>query len=230
MFLDAVKKMAVQDWWLLVILGLWSLAAVTIILERLHYLWDILPRSEEFKNKVVGAIERGERQAAAALCEASTVPLAAVFARGFEVHRRQPENVPEAVSLRRTAVVQQLKRYLWALGTVSSSAPFVGLFGTVVGIMEAFDSMARAGTGGFKIVSAGISSALIATALGLGIAIIAVVAYNYFVARINDVGLAYKVYAEEFTLALCGPGTTSAAHPHPHAQPEHPREAADKGA
>ncbi len=216
MFLEALKKMAVQDWWLLVILGLWSLAALTIVLERIHYLWDILPRSEEFKLKVVSALERGERQTAQALCETSGVPLAEVFARGFEVAKRQPAAVPEAVALRRTAVVQTLRRYLWALGTISASAPFVGLFGTVVGIMDAFASMGRSGTGGFKVVSAGISSALIATALGLGIAILAVVMYNYFTARIAEVALAYKVFSEEFTLALVGPGAPDApAEPKP---------------
>ena len=66
----------------------------------------------------------------------------------------------------RSATVLSLKRYLWALGTVGSSAPFVGLFGTVVGILKAFQSMSVAGTGGFKVVSQGIAAALVATAAG----------------------------------------------------------------
>ena len=185
MFLEALKKMAVQDWWLLVILGLWSLAALTIVLERLHFLWDILARSEEFKLKVVAALERGERQTAQALCEASNVPLAVVFARGFEVARRQPAAVPEAVALRRTAVVQTLRRYLWALGTISASAPFVGLFGTVVGIINAFRAMAQSGSGGLGSVSAGIAEALVTTAFGLLVAIPAVWIYNYFQTKID---------------------------------------------
>ena len=85
----------------------------------------------------------------------------------------------------RNATVLSLKRYLWALGTVGSSAPFVGLFGTVVGILKAFQSMSVAGTGGFKVVSQGIAAALVATAAGLLVAIYAVIAYNYFVARIG---------------------------------------------
>jgi biopolymer transport protein ExbB len=204
MFLEALKKMAVHDAWLLAILGLWSVTGVTVILERLHFLWDLLPRSQDFKNRVLAAIERGEHQAAAALCEASQSPLAEVFRRGFEVHKREPGNVAEAVALRRTAVVQDLKRYLWLLGTVGSSAPFVGLFGTIVGIMDAFYSMSIAGSGGFKVVSLGISSALIATAIGLAVAIFALIMYNYFTARINAVALTYKVFSEEFGLALAG--------------------------
>src|SRR5262245_53678267 len=160
MFLEAIKRTATSDWWLLVLLGLWSIAGVTVILERVYALWNLQERSEEFKNRILASIERGELAAAAALCEASQVPLAEVFERGFEVARRNPKNLADAVALRRAAVVQDFKRYLWLLGTVGSTAPFVGLFGTIIGIMEAFHSMSVAGTGGFKVVAAGISSAL----------------------------------------------------------------------
>jgi biopolymer transport protein ExbB len=98
--------------------------------------------------------------------------------------------------------VLSLKRYLWALGTVGSSAPFVGLFGTVVGILKAFQSMSVAGTGGFKVVSQGIAAALVATAAGLLVAIYAVIAYNYFVARINGISMQYRLYCEEFLATL----------------------------
>ena len=91
-----------------------------------------------------------------------------------------------------------LKRNLWALGTVGSSAPFVGLFGTVVGILKAFQSIAIAGAGGFKVVSQGIAAALVATAAGLLVAIYAVIAYNYFVARINSIAMQYRLYTEDF--------------------------------
>ena len=102
----------------------------------------------------------------------------------------------------RNATVLSLKRYLWALGTVGSSAPFVGLFGTVVGILKAFQSMSVAGTGGFKVVSQGIAAALVATAAGLLVAIYAVIAYNYFVARIGVIAMHYRLFAEEFLTAL----------------------------
>ena len=98
--------------------------------------------------------------------------------------------------------IGSFKRYLWALGTVGSSAPFVGLFGTVVGILKAFQSMSRAGTGGFKVVSQGIAAALVATAAGLLVAIYAIIAYNYFVSRVGAIALEYKVFCEEFLLAL----------------------------
>ena len=104
--------------------------------------------------------------------------------------------------------VAGFKRYLWALGTVGSSAPFVGLFGTVVGILKAFQSMSQAGTGGFKVVSQGIAAALVATAAGLLVAIYAIIAYNYFVAKIGTIGVQYKVFCEEFLFALGDLGKT----------------------
>ena len=142
----------------------------------------------------------------------SQVPLADVFERGLQTYQKMPHKTTEAVNSQRSATVLSLKRYLWALGTVGSSAPFVGLFGTVVGILKAFQSMSVAGTGGFKVVSQGIAAALVATAAGLMVAIYAVIAYNYFVARINGISMQYRLYCEEFLTAL---GETVKARPAP---------------
>jgi biopolymer transport protein ExbB/TolQ len=89
--------------------------------------------------------------------------------------------------------MEQLKRPLWILGTVASSAPFIGLFGTVVGIIKAFHSMAVMGSGGFAVVAGGISEALVATALGLGVAIIALIFYNYFQVRLDRIESALTI-------------------------------------
>jgi biopolymer transport protein ExbB len=88
---------------------------------------------------------------------------------------------------------QILKKHLWILGTVASSAPFIGLLGTVVGIIKSFESMAIAGTGGFAVVAAGISEALVATALGLAVAIVALIFYNYFQTRIANVNGLFRI-------------------------------------
>ncbi|MGH7889991.1 MAG: MotA/TolQ/ExbB proton channel family protein, partial [Thermodesulfobacteriota bacterium] len=89
--------------------------------------------------------------------------------------------------------VHKLKQRLWILGTIGGSAPFIGLPGTVVGIIKSFHSMSVVGTGGFSVVAGGISEALIATALGLIVAIVAVVFYNYFQIRINSINAELKI-------------------------------------
>ena len=98
---------------------------------------------------------------------------------------------------------QQLRRNVWLIGTMGSAAPFIGLFGTVVGIMRAFRSMAVAGSGGFAIVAAGISEALVATALGLAVAIIAVALYNYFQVRLGELGATMRVGVTRFIDGVC---------------------------
>jgi biopolymer transport protein ExbB/TolQ len=199
---ETIRGLLRDEWVILSLLLLWSLAGLTIICERIYALWNVLPRAEAFKNKVVAAIEGGDLAKASALCETASEPLADVFERALKVFRKIPSKVTETVVAQRALVVGNFKRYLWALGTVGSSAPFVGLFGTVVGILKAFQSMSVAGTGGFKVVSQGIAAALVATAAGLLVAIYAIIAYNYFVARVNNIAAHYKMYCDEFLLAL----------------------------
>jgi biopolymer transport protein ExbB len=199
---ETIRNLVRDEWLILSLLLAWSLAGLAVICERLYALWNIIPKSEEFKDRVIDAIARGDLGKAAALSEMSQVPLADVFERGLRVYQKTPQKTTEAVNSQRSATVLTLKRYLWALGTVGSSAPFVGLFGTVVGILKAFQSMSVAGTGGFKVVSQGIAAALVATAAGLMVAIYAVIAYNYFVARINGISMQYRLYSEEFLSAL----------------------------
>lgn len=208
---ETIVDLVRTEWFILSLLLLWSLAGLTIICERVYSLWNVLPKSEAFKTKVLGAIEGGDLSKAAALCETSNEPLAEVFERGLKVFQKTPQKTAEAITSQRAAVVASFKRYLWALGTVGSSAPFVGLFGTVVGILKAFQAIAVTGAGGFKVVSQGIAAALVATAAGLLVAIYAIVAYNYFVARVNAIAVQYKLWTDEFILALGEHGKGRAA-------------------
>ncbi len=194
------------DWLVLGLLGAWSLVGLTVILERIYVLWDVAGRSAEFAQRVLERLRRGEHDAASTLCEASQTPLAPVFARALQVHREHPERVGESLAVQRSATLNQLKARLWLLATIGSSAPFVGLFGTVIGIIRAFHSMAAKGVGGFKVVSAGLSEALVATAAGLVIAIYSLVAYNWFVARLNSMGQQYRVLCDDLLIALAKVG------------------------
>src|SRR5450432_3556911 len=199
---ETIRNLVHDEWVILSLLLAWSLAGLTVICERFYALWNIVPKSETFKNRVIDALDHGDLGKAAALCEMFPVPLAEVFERGLQVFQKTPNKTTEAVTSQRGAAVLTLKRYLWALGTVGSSAPFVGLFGTVVGILKAFQSMSVAGTGGFKVVSQGIAAALVATAAGLLVAIYAVIAYNSFVSNVYGVAVQYEIYTDEFLLAL----------------------------
>jgi biopolymer transport protein ExbB len=124
--------------------------------------------------------------------------------------------VAAAVERQRQQLQLQLRSRLWALATVGATAPFVGLFGTVVGIMAAFRNMAATGHGGFGVVAAGISEALVTTAAGIAVAIEAVVLYNYLNTHVQRLGLQFRLLAEEFLEVLRdAPVPTSAAAPAP---------------
>ncbi len=91
----------------------------------------------------------------------------------------------------------RLERGLPFLGTVGSSAPFVGLFGTVIGIITTFQSIGRAGSASLAVVGPGMAEALVATGVGLLAAIPATIAYNYFATRLDSLESSLNLYAEE---------------------------------
>lgn len=104
----------------------------------------------------------------------------------------------------------RLERGLAFLGTVGSSAPFVGLFGTVVGIINTFQSIGRAGSASLAVVGPGMAEALIATGVGLLAAIPATIAYNVFATRLDSLNSALDLYAEELIedLGVASPKTS----------------------
>ena len=99
------------------------------------------------------------------------------------------ESVRLAVERAAALTTAEMKRGIGGLATIGSTAPFVGLFGTVFGIINAFQGMAAAGSGGIGAVSAGIAEALITTGVGIGVAIVGVWCFNYFQSQIEFFGI-----------------------------------------
>ncbi len=108
-----------------------------------------------------------------------------------------PEEAAERLNRRLAETNAGLKQHLWILGTIASSAPFVGLFGTVVGIMESFKAIGSAGKSGFSVVAAGISESLIATAAGIIVAVVALLFYNFLQTRVNNLGREFRHQLED---------------------------------
>jgi biopolymer transport protein ExbB len=172
-----------------------SVISVTVVFERLWSLRNIRSTTLRITESLLDPIQKGQRDLAVAICKQNShCPAGRIFhavLRGAESHRPEAaNNVAVEAMFEET---QSLRKHLWILGTVASSAPFIGLFGTVVGIIKAFESMAVSGTGGFAVVAAGISEALVATALGLGVAIIALIFYNYFQTRIGSLNALFRI-------------------------------------
>ncbi|MBI4561138.1 MAG: MotA/TolQ/ExbB proton channel family protein [Candidatus Rokubacteria bacterium] len=102
------------------------------------------------------------------------------------VGAERSEAVERAMRRTATGEIVRMERYLPFLATTASAAPFIGLFGTVWGVMESFRGIGSQGSASLAVVAPGISEALIATAAGLGAAIPAVIAYNFFVSRVKQ--------------------------------------------
>ncbi|AKU91065.1 MotA/TolQ/ExbB proton channel family protein [Vulgatibacter incomptus] len=191
---------------------LFSLLAIFVAIERALAVWGLADSSRKLSDTVIKCLYRGAVGDARAACERSGTPFADILLAAFGRHgRSSPENVLAAVERERAQVALRLRSRLWILGTIGATAPFVGLFGTVVGIMRAFKDMAAHPGGGFAVVAGGISEALVATAAGIGVAIEAVVLFNYFTARIAALLISFKVSAEEVVDLLFHPRAADSA-------------------
>ena len=184
-----------------------GLTSLTVFIERLVTLRRARAASRRFAGEVADAIQTGDVEGA--IAEAAKQPqghLARLVhsaltvylqARGEQQDARLTpiERTRRHVERRLEELNGDLRRGLVVLASVGSVAPFVGLLGTVVGIISAFQGIASTGSGGLSSVAAGISEALVETALGLAVAIPAVLAYNY---------LANAIGRDELALATAG--------------------------
>jgi biopolymer transport protein ExbB len=173
-----------------------SVLCMAVIVERLWALGGLRGRTARTAAQLLEPLRKGDFEAALKKTEACTRPFERIFHALIQAAKTADrDKLMQVDEERRFEELLELKRYVWVLATSGASAPFIGLFGTVVGILTAFRSMAVMGTGGFSVVAAGISEALISTALGLAVAIIAVIFYNYFAVRIDNLNAVMHVSA-----------------------------------
>jgi len=188
---------------LLVLLG-FSLISWALILSK----WALLKRARIQSGRFVRAFRKAQRiQDVSAVAEQfRPSPLVGVFEGGFQEYRRQgavgtgvirsSQAIQRAMQIASSEEISRLERNLPWLATTGAITPFVGLFGTVWGIIDAFHGLGTAGAATLRAVAPGISEALITTAAGLVAAIPAVIAYNLithsireFASRTDDFGL-----------------------------------------
>jgi len=184
-----------------------SVLALVVAIERLIALWGMSERSRSLGEAIHKALLRGDVGAARIAAERSDAVAADIFLAGFErMDRAHGTSLEAAVERQRAQVGLKLRRNLWILATIGSITPFVGLFGTVAGIMRSFKDLGvnveAGGTGGTGAVMSGISEALIATAVGILVAVQAMVFYNYFQARLGRVVIELRLLADEFVELL----------------------------
>lgn len=157
-----------------------SVLVVAIILERVVFLMQQRTNAEKLVEELGTRIAAGDVAGAIGLCDGRSGVLPKVLKAGLVRAAKSKADIVDALG---TTARRQMRRYednLSILGTIAVIAPFVGLFGTVLGIIHAFDDIALKGNSTPAVVSAGVSEALITTAAGLFVAVTAVIFFNYF--------------------------------------------------
>lgn len=176
-----------------------SVIALAVGIERAVAQWNFVTRARALSEAVMRCLQRGAVDEGRTACERSPSPIADVFLVGYErLGRTKPEHVVTAVHRERLRVNQDLGARRWMLGTIGATAPFVGLFGTVVGIMDAMDRIDPDQTVTFGQIAGPISAALIVTAAGILVAVEAVILFNFFSQRATRIATETKMLTDEF--------------------------------
>lgn len=183
---ELFKKLALLgDVWVLWLLVASSVASVGVIIER----WRLFRKNRlafsAFLDELARRLENGDLPGARRLSTETPGVEARVALAGLRNASKGPVSAEEAMTSRLVLERGSLEKNLIVLGTLGNNAPFIGLFGTVLGIIKAFNDLAVSGQSGVNVVMAGISSALIATALGILVAIPAVAANNAFQTKLK---------------------------------------------
>ncbi len=168
------------------ILLICSFISITILLERILYYRRLSKaKRPDFMTKVKRAIKGGSVDRAVEICKDTDAPFSNVVCSGLELHSRRGKEIGNAMEREIAIETAKLERYTSIVATIGNTAVYIGLFGTVLGIIRAFHDISATGAGGMAVVIGGVAEALVCTATGLFVAIPAVIAYNYFTKRVE---------------------------------------------
>jgi biopolymer transport protein TolQ len=196
----------------LALLVIASVVSWAIIARKRHLLWQAHSAADEFEDRFWSGIDLAELYRTLDATTPSS-GMAGLFVSGFREFSRLRQQTglggaPLLEGSRRAMKVAQLKEIdrleqnLSTLATIGSTSPYVGLFGTVWGIMSAFQGLGSVQQATLAMVAPGIAEALIATAMGLFAAIPAVIAYNRYADQVGRLELRYDTFMEEFSTIL----------------------------
>lgn len=189
-------------WIALIPLFICSILVVAVILERLWAFTRFSKIPKEAMRRVENLIVKGETYEALQLLDDYNSPYTRIARAGLVLKNPSDEEVTDILTLACETEISTASKPLPVLGTIGNIAPFIGLFGTIIGIMRAFQKIGTSGTAGYTTVSTEIAFALIATAIGLGIGVIAVIANNWCNAFIERYRLDLERFSTEWSYQL----------------------------
>lgn len=155
-------------------------------------------------------LEKGSVEKALSLTDKNPSPLAAVVHAGLKKHGHEEKIIANSMERQIMVETVKLEEYTSIVGTIGNTAVYIGLFGTVLGIVRSFHNISSIGAGGISVVIGGVSEALVCTATGLLVAIPAVFAYNYFIKRVDNFVTEMEYVASETADLLTAPSKAKA--------------------
>ena len=180
--------MATKGGWIMIVLALLSVLCVYIFFERLVVIRKASKVDPVFMDRIHDYVKNDELKSAINYCRITNTPAANMIEKGLERIDRPAAEVQATLENAGNLEVAKLEKGLPIMATISSGAPMIGFLGTVLGMVRAFWEMANAGNNiDITLLSSGIYEAMITTVGGLIVGIVAMFAYNYLVARVNDV-------------------------------------------
>jgi len=176
-----------------------SILSVTIFLERIvYYRKRSKIKRVDFMERIGGVLKNGNIEEAMEICKETLAPFSNVVDSGLKLYGHPEKEISNAVEREIIIETTKLERYISIVGTIGNTAVYIGLFGTVLGIIRAFHDIAIAGAGGMSIVIGGVAEALVCTATGLFVAIPAVIVFNYFTRKVEHFVNDMELCASEF--------------------------------
>lgn len=184
-----------------ILLGI-SILSWWIIIERIIRFSRLRVNPKEFTEKIKKMVAKKDFEGAISFCQSTPGPVSAVCAAGLKNRQLDREKVESAMQRELNFEAERMQQYLGILGSIGNVTPFIGLFGTVIGIIRAFHDLALSSGGGPSVVANGIAEALVATAMGLFVAVPAVIAYNFFVRTVDSIETECVTAASEIADAI----------------------------
>jgi biopolymer transport protein ExbB len=176
-----------------------SFLSIAVFLERVMYYRKLSKiKRSQFMKALRKALSSKNFERAEEICRVTPAPFSQVVYSGLELYNRTGKEISNAMEREITVETTKLERYTSIVATIGNTAVYIGLFGTVLGIIRAFHDISAAGAGGMSIVIGGVAEALVCTATGLFVAIPAVIAYNYFTKRVEYFVTDMELCASEF--------------------------------
>jgi biopolymer transport protein ExbB len=198
--------LAVKGGWIMIVLGIFSIIAIYIFIERFLAINRSSKEEKNFMNNIRDFIHDGRIDSAVTLCKNNDTPIARMIEKGLSRIGRPLSDINTAIENIGSLEVARLEKNLAGLATISGASPMLGFLGTVIGMVKAFYDMSMAGNNiDIQLLSTGIYQAMVTTVGGLIVGIIAYICYNVLVERIEKLVFLLEARATEFMDVLHEP-------------------------